>query len=109
MRKRNPGTGGYLLFCRRVDQAGTEQLWRGSGGMCRDLPFYKRSENGAIAQLQIEGEKGSTVLEENTASGNFLQTVNAQVTLQDGSAAPHLGMLPSAFFFYLTPEYEGRL
>ena len=29
------------------------------------------------------------------------------MTLQDGSDAPDLGMLPSAFF-YLTPEYDGK-
>ncbi|MEE0418916.1 MAG: SpoIID/LytB domain-containing protein [Lachnospiraceae bacterium] len=76
-------------------------------GNVQGLTVLQRSENGAIAQLQIEGEKGSTVVEGEYSIRKFLQTANAQVTLQDGSAAPNLGMLPSAFF-YLTPEYEGE-
>ena len=64
-----------------------------------------REKNGAIHTLVIQGGNGDLEIEGEYAVRMLLQTDQAGVTLQDGSQAPNLGMLPSAFF-YLEPLNE---
>ncbi len=66
----------------------------------------ERENSGVIKTLEIIGSGGSFEVEGEYEIRKLLQTQNAPVTLQDGSTAPNLGMLPSAFF-YLTEENEG--
>lgn len=62
-----------------------------------------REKNGAIHTLVVQGEEKNMEIEGEYAVRKLLQTDQAGVTLQDGSQAPNVGMLPSAFF-YLTPQ-----
>lgn len=77
-------------------------------GAVTGLTIDSREKNGAIRTLLIEGKENQLQVDGEYAIRKFLQTDSAGVTLQDGSEAPNLGMLPSAFF-YLTPVYEGQV
>lgn len=78
-------------------------------GAVTGLSVLSREKSGVIEKLEIRGEQGTRVIEGEYAIRKLLQTDHAEVTLQDGSKAPDIGMLPSAFF-YLTPEYaDGKL
>lgn len=68
-----------------------------------------REKNGAIHTLVIQGGNGDLEIEGEYAVRMLLQTDQAGVTLQDGSQAPNLGMLPSAFFYLETLNEEGNL
>ncbi len=78
-------------------------------GAVTGISVLSREKSGVIEKLEIRGEQGRRVIAGEYAIRRLLQTDHAGVTLQDGSKAPNIGMLPSAFF-YLTPEYaDGRL
>ena len=72
------------------------------------MEVVSREPSGVIAALKISGEGGEFQVEGEYTIRKLLQTRNSPVTLQDGSTAPNLGMLPSAFF-YLTPNYEKKV
>ena len=82
---------------------GQEQL-----GTVKEMTIAKREASGVIGELEIVGAGGRAVIEGEYAVRMFLQTNNAPVTLQNGSEAPNLRMLPSAFF-YLIPDYDGEV
>ena len=75
-------------------------------GEVSGMRVSEREDSGVIKTLEIIGSGGSFEVEGEYEIRKLLQTQNAPVTLQDGSTAPNLGMLPSAFF-YLTEEKEG--
>ena len=81
--------------------------WQSDFGSVAEMTILAREEKGVIQKIQMTGEGGSFEIEGEYSIRKFLQTTNAPVTLQDGSKAPDIGMLPSAFF-YLNPEYEGE-
>jgi len=83
--------------------AGTESQ---EAGEVSGMRVSERENSGVIKTLEIIGSGGSFEVEGEYEIRKLLQTQNAPVTLQDGSTAPNLGMLPSAFF-YLTEEKEG--
>lgn len=56
--------------------------------------------------LQVTGTLGTVAIEGEYAIRQFLRPGDQAVILQDGSTAPSLGLLPSAFF-YITPQYQG--
>lgn len=88
----------------RLVQSGLKEDFGAVTGMYVE----SREESGVIRTLRIEGEGENVCVEGEYAIRKLLQTQNAPVTLQDGSTAPDIGMLPSAFF-YLTGEYEGKI
>lgn len=79
--------------------------WQEDFGVVTGMEVVSREPSGVIAALKISGEGGEFQVEGEYTIRKLLQTRNSPVTLQDGSTAPNLGMLPSAFF-YLTPNYE---
>ena len=79
--------------------------WQEDFGAVTGMEVVSREPSGVIAALKISGEGGEFQVEGEYTIRKLLQTRNSPVTLQDGSTAPNLGMLPSAFF-YLTPNYE---
>ena len=70
------------------------------------LNVLKRLENGRAEVLQVTGTLGTVAIEGEYAIRQFLRPGDQAVILQDGSTAPSLGLLPSAFF-YITPQYQG--
>lgn len=76
-------------------------------GVVTGMYVKDREKNGAIHTLVLQSAQGEYEVEGEYAVRKLLQTEYAGVTLQDGSQAPNLGMLPSAFF-YLTPINEGE-
>ncbi len=76
-------------------------------GIVTGMYVKDREKNGAIHTLVLQSAQGEYEVEGEYAVRKLLQTDYAGVTLQDGSQAPNLGMLPSAFF-YLTPINEGE-
>lgn len=82
--------------------------WQEDFGRVTGMQVAAREESGVIGMLDIEGEDGSLQIEGEYSIRKLLQPESTPVTLQDGSTAPDLGMLPSAFF-YLTPEYDGEV
>lgn len=79
--------------------------WQEDFGAVTGMEVVSREPSGVIAALKISGEGGEFQVEGEYTIRKLLQTRNSPVTLQDGSTAPNLGMLPSAFF-YLTLNYE---
>ncbi|MDO5422956.1 MAG: SpoIID/LytB domain-containing protein [Eubacteriales bacterium] len=69
------------------------------------LSVTEREASGSARILRVEGTKGSTEISGEYAIRKFLKPASTPVTRQDGSTAPDLGLLPSAFF-YLTEETE---
>lgn len=82
--------------------------WQEDFGAVTGMEVVSREPSGVIAALKISGEGGEFQVEGEYTIRKLLQTRNSPVTLQDGSTAPNLGMLPSAFF-YLTPNYEKKV
>ena len=76
-------------------------------GVVTGMYVKDRETNGAIKTLVLQSGQEEYAVEGEYAVRTLLKTDYAGVTLQDGSAAPNLGMLPSAFF-YLTPVTEGE-
>lgn len=76
-------------------------------GAVKEMTVEERKDSGVIEKLEIRGEGGSLLAEGEYQIRKLLVPKGMPVTLQDGSTAPDLGMLPSAFF-YLTPEYQGE-
>ncbi len=87
----------------RIQTAYPDQI-----GELTNLNILQRSENGRAEILQISGTLGNVCIEGEYAIRKFLQPEKDSIFLQDGSTAPELGLLPSAFF-YLTPQYNGNL
>ena len=56
--------------------------------------------------MQVTGTLRTVAIEGEYAIRQFLRPGYQAVILQDGSTAPSLGLLPSAFF-YITPLYLG--
>lgn len=81
--------------------------WQEDFGEVTGMEVKKRGNSGVIEMLEISGGGGSIQVEGEYSIRKLLQPGDIPVTLQDGSTAPDLGMLPSAFF-YLTPEYDGK-
>lgn len=81
--------------------------WQEDFGAVTGMEIGKRGNSGVIETLEISGDGGTIQAEGEYNIRKLLQPGSIPVTLQDGSAAPDLGMLPSAFF-YLIPEYEGK-
>lgn len=76
-------------------------------GTVTGMEVKEREDSGVINILEISGKEGTISVEGEYGIRKLLQPGTIPVTLQDGSDAPDLGMLPSAFF-YLTPEYDGK-
>lgn len=76
-------------------------------GVVTGMYVKDRETNGAIKTLVLQSGQEEYAVEGEYAVRTLLKTDYAGVTLQDGSEAPNLGMLPSAFF-YLTPVTEGE-
>ena len=68
--------------------------------------FSTEALNGRAEELQVTGTLGTVAIEGEYAIRQFLRPSDQAVILQDGSTAPGLGLLPSAFF-YITPQYQG--
>lgn len=84
-----------------------ETAWPGQIGNVRGLSIPERDSSGCASAMVVSGDKGEARLDGEYAIRTFLNPNGISVTLQDGSEAPGLGMLPSAFF-YITPVYEGE-
>lgn len=76
-------------------------------GTVTGMEVKERGGSGVIETLEITGDGGTVQVEGEYNIRKLLQPGEIPVTLQDGSTAPDLGMLPSAFF-YLTPKYDGK-
>lgn len=83
-----------------------EESFPGELGKIKEVVIVSRDQNGAIQNFKLVGEKGEKTIEGEYSIRMFLKTNQTPVTLQDGSEAPDLGMLPSAYF-YLIPDPEG--
>ena len=81
--------------------------WQEDFGAVTGMEVKKREDSGVIGTLEVSGDGGTITVEGEYSIRKLLQPGKTPVTLQDGSDAPDLGMLPSAFF-YLTPEYDGK-
>jgi len=81
--------------------------WQEDFGAVTGMEVKNREDSGVIRTLEVSGDGGTITVEGEYSIRKLLQPGEIPVTLQDGSGAPDLGMLPSAFF-YLTPEYEGK-
>lgn len=81
------------------------QVWGLNLGNVTSLSVEERETSGRVKTLRVEGSNDSAVIENEYQIRKFLATDYAPVTLQDGSTAPNLTMLPSAYF-YLTPSYD---
>lgn len=85
--------------------AAAETFYPGQIGQVLNLNVLKRLANGRAEILQVSGTLGTISIEGEYAIRQFLRPGYQDVILQDGSAAPDLGLLPSAFF-YITPQYQ---
>lgn len=82
-----------------------QSLYPDQVGMVQDISVEKRESSGCAEVLCVSGSLGEIQIEGEYNIRKFLHVPGMEVTLQDGSTAPELGMLPSAFF-YVTPLYE---
>lgn len=94
------------LFSTEELNAAAETFYPGQIGQILSLNVLKRLENGRAEVLQVTGTLGTVAIEGEYAIRQFLRPGDQAVILQDGSTAPSLGLLPSAFF-YITPQYQG--
>lgn len=94
------------LFSTEELNAAAETFYPGQIGQILSLNVLKRLENGRAEVLQVTGTLGTVAIEGEYAIRQFLRPGDQAVILQDGSRAPSLGLLPSAFF-YITPQYQG--
>lgn len=95
-----------ILFSTEELNAAAETFYPGQIGQILSLNVLKRLENGRAEVLQVTGTLGTVAIEGEYAIRQFLRPGDQAVILQDGSTAPSLGLLPSAFF-YITPQYQG--
>lgn len=79
----------------------------GSVGTVTELIPGSREKSGCLKTLTLKGTSGSEAVEGEYSIRKLLNPAETSVVLQDGSVAPDLGMLPSAFF-YLLPSYDGE-
>lgn len=93
------------LFSTEALNAAAETSYPGQIGQVLSVNVSKRLENGRAEVLQVAGTLGTVTIEGEYAIRQFLRPGYQDVTLQDGSTAPSLGLLPSAFF-YITPQYQ---
>lgn len=82
------------------------ETWQADFGNVTGLEIKGRDSNGAINTLVVQGSDQILNVEGEYSIRKLLSPVNINVKLQDGSDAPGMELLPSAFF-YLTPNYEG--
>ena len=94
------------LFSTEELNAAAETFYPGQIGQILSLNVLKRLENGRAEVLQVTGTLGTVAIEGEYAIRQFLRPGDQAVILQDGSTAPSLGLLPSAFF-YITTQYQG--
>ena len=85
-----------------------EAAYPGQIGCISSVSIEKRSSNGCAELLTLSGDLGTVTIEGEYQIRKFLQTYGTTVSLQDGSDAPDVGMLPSGFF-YITPVYEDQV
>lgn len=83
-----------------------ENSYPGQIGTVASISVEKRSSSGRAEILKVTGDLGEVIVEGEYQIRKFLQPYNTTVYRQDGSEAPDVGLLPSAFF-YVTPLYEG--
>ena len=76
-------------------------------GTVTGLTTGEREESGCLRTLTVQGTEGASTIEGEYSIRRFLNPSETTVKLLDGTDAPMLGMLPSAFF-YLVPSYEGE-
>lgn len=74
-------------------------------GTVTGLILGGREESGRLYSMTVTGDRGSETVEGEYQIRKFLNPSQVGVKLQDGSSAPDLGMLPSAFF-YVVPAYS---
>lgn len=79
----------------------------GAIGNVTELLAGSREESGCLNSLTLVGDAGSETVEGEYQIRKLLNPSGNPVNLQDGSVAPELGMLPSAFF-YMVPSYDGE-
>lgn len=83
------------------------ETWQEGFGTVTGLEIKERESSGAIDTLIVKGSNQNIEIEGEYAIRKLLSPTNVSVKLQDGSEAPDMGLLPSAFF-YLTPNYDGE-
>lgn len=81
-----------------------QEAYPGQTGNVTDVTVLERSDNGRAELLQVTGDMGNICIEGEYAIRSFLNPEGIEVILQDGSMAPQMKLLPSAFF-YVTPQY----
>ena len=71
------------------------------------LSVLERSGGGAVTKLEITGNAGSHILDDEYAIREFLSPGDIPVRCNDGSESTSMEILPSAYFF-CDPVYEGE-
>lgn len=76
-------------------------------GEIKEIRVLERSDGGAVKKLQILGEKGEQTVKNEYRIREFLAVKEIPVYLQDGTEAPVMNLLPSAYFV-IDPVREGE-
>lgn len=77
-------------------------------GRLRNLTVMERSGGGAAKKLEISGDQGSFLLEDEYSIREFFSPGDVPVTCSDGSQSTSMAILPSAYFI-CEPVYQDDL
>ncbi len=73
------------------------------------IQVAERGEGGAVAQLEVTGTKGKTVLENEYTIRETLSAKGYTITRKDGSTVDSMTLLPSAYFICTPVEENGTV
>lgn len=74
-------------------------------GTLNGLTVQERSRGGAVTKLEITGDMGNWILEDEYAIREFLSPGNIPIRCNDGSESTSMNILPSAYFI-CDPVYQ---
>lgn len=78
-------------------------------GEITGIQVLKRGEGGAVAQLEVTGTSGKTVLENEYTIRETLSAKGYTITRSDGSEVDSMALLPSAYFICSPAEENGTV
>ncbi len=78
-------------------------------GEITGIQVLKRGEGGAVAQLEVTGTAGKTVLENEYTIRETLSAKGYPITRSDGSEVDSMNLLPSAYFICSPVEENGAV